>query len=118
MNLFLNSRVAREYGSSVAVTDGVNQSNINGNKLSNYPFPYCSIEEQGEIVSTLEKTLSYIVDETEAVHYFGIRQKSYALTPVDSEEHSPVNSLPRTRTMRTSRLYFLLAFMQPRALKS
>ena len=76
VNLFLNSRVAREYGSSVK-TDGVNQSNINGNKLSNYPFPYCSIEEQGEIVSTLEKTLSF-VDETEAVIILEF-QKSYAL---------------------------------------
>ena len=64
VNQFLNSSVAREYGSSVK-TDGVNQSNINGSKLSNYPFPYCSIEEQNEIVSNLEKTLSFI-DEMEA----------------------------------------------------
>ena len=64
LNLFLNSHVARQYGNSVK-TDGVNQSNINGAKLSNYPFPYCSIEEQCEIASILEKTFS-VLDETEA----------------------------------------------------
>ena len=64
VNLFLNSHVARQYGNSVK-TDGVNQSNINGAKLSNCPFPYCSIEEQLEIASILERTLS-LVDETQA----------------------------------------------------
>ena len=64
VNLFLNSHVARKYGNSVK-TDGVNQSNINGTKLSNYPFPCCSIEEQREVASILEKTLA-LVDETEA----------------------------------------------------
>ena len=64
VNLFLNSDVARQYGNSIK-TDGVNQSNINGAKLSNYPFPYCSIEEQREIARILEKTLS-LFDDTEA----------------------------------------------------
>ena len=64
LNLFLNSHVARQYGNNVK-TDGVNQSNINGAKLSNYPFPYCSIEEQHEIAGILEKTFS-LLDETEA----------------------------------------------------
>ena len=64
LNLFLNSHVARQHGNTVK-TDGVNQSNINGAKLSSYPFPYCSIEEQREIASILEKTLS-VLDETEA----------------------------------------------------
>ena len=63
LNLFLNSHVARQYGNYVK-TDGVNQSNINGAKLSNYPFPYCSIKEQREIARILEKILSF-VDETE-----------------------------------------------------
>ena len=63
LNLFLNSDVARQYGDSVK-TDGVNQSNINGTKLVNYPFPYCSAEEQREVVRILEKTLS-IVDDAE-----------------------------------------------------
>ena len=64
LNLFLNSHVARQYGNDVK-TDGVNQSNINGAKLSNYPFPYCSIEEQREIARILEKTFS-LLDATEA----------------------------------------------------
>ena len=42
----------------------MNQSNINGTKLVNYPFPYCSAEEQREVVRILEKTLS-IVDDAE-----------------------------------------------------
>ena len=37
VNSFLNSDVARQYGNSVK-TDGVNQSNINGAKLVNYPI--------------------------------------------------------------------------------
>ena len=63
LNLFLNSHVARQHGNSVK-TDGVNQSNINGTKLLNYPFPYCSIEEQREVVSRVEEKLS-ILDKTE-----------------------------------------------------
>ena len=63
LNQFLNSHIARQYGNSVK-TDGVNQSNINGAKLSNYPFPYCSIGEQREVVIILEKTLS-LLDEME-----------------------------------------------------
>ena len=63
LNQFLNSHIARQYGNSVK-TDGVNQSNINGTKLSNYPFPYCSIEEQREIATILEQTLS-LLDKTE-----------------------------------------------------
>jgi len=42
----------------------VNQSNINGEKLSNYPFPYCSLAEQREIVKILQKKLS-VVDQME-----------------------------------------------------
>ena len=64
VSLFLNSHVARQYGNSVK-TDGVNQSNINATKLSNYPFPNCSIDEQHEMVRILEKALS-LVDTTEA----------------------------------------------------
>lgn len=57
LNLYLNSAIAKQYGNTVK-TDGVNQSNINGEKLSNYPFPYCSIQEQEEIVKILESQLS------------------------------------------------------------
>ena len=58
LNFFLNSRIAKQYGSKVR-TDGVNQSNINGEKLQNYPFPYCSLEEQREIVRIIEEKVSF-----------------------------------------------------------
>ena len=83
VNLFLNSHVARQYGNSVK-TDGVNQSNINARKLSNYPFPYCSIEEQHELVRILEKALS-LVDKTEAEINREL-QKAAALRQSDPEE--------------------------------
>ena len=57
LNYYLNSITARKYGNEVK-TDGVNQSNINGDKLINYPFPYCSIIEQQQIVQEIETRLS------------------------------------------------------------
>jgi type I restriction enzyme S subunit len=57
LNYFLNSPIARQHGNTVK-TDGVNQSNINGEKLINYPFPFCGIEEQNQIVQELEAKLS------------------------------------------------------------
>ncbi len=63
LNLFLNSHIARQQGNRVK-TDGVNQSNINGEKLSNYPFPYCALAEQREIVKILEEKLS-VIDQME-----------------------------------------------------
>jgi len=59
LNHFLNSHIAKKHGNSVK-TDGVNQSNINGNKLSNYPFPYCGLPEQEELVRLLEAAVSSI----------------------------------------------------------
>lgn len=59
LNFYLNSYTAKQYGNKVK-TDGVNQSNINGEKLANYPFPYCSLEEQYIIVDILEETISCI----------------------------------------------------------
>ena len=53
---FLNSPLAREHGKFVK-TDGVNQSNINGTKLQEYPFPFCSPAEQAEIVRILDERL-------------------------------------------------------------
>ena len=57
LNYFLNSPIARQHGNTVK-TDGVNQSNINGEKLVNYPFPFCGIEEQTYLVQELESKLS------------------------------------------------------------
>jgi type I restriction enzyme, S subunit len=67
LNLFLNSHIARQQGNRVK-TDGVNQSNINGEKLSNYPFPYCSLAEQREIVKLLEEKLSVVDQMLEDAH--------------------------------------------------
>ena len=57
LNYFLNSPIARQHGNAVK-TDGVNQSNINGEKLTNYPFPFCGLAEQHRIVEELESKLS------------------------------------------------------------
>jgi len=63
LNYFLNSYTAKVHGNTVK-TDGVNQSNINGEKLKNYPFPYFSLLEQHQIVSEIETRLS-ICDKME-----------------------------------------------------
>lgn len=66
LNYYLNSHFARQHGSTVK-TDGVNQSNINGQKLQGYPFPFCSLAEQQEAVRLIEEKLSsceYLLSET------------------------------------------------------
>ncbi len=69
LNYYLNSIFARNYGNKVK-TDGVNQSNINGNKLIHYPLPFCNLLEQQAIVQEIEIRLSVadkleqIIDET------------------------------------------------------
>ncbi len=63
LNYFLNSHPAKVYGSYVK-TDGINQSNINADKLSNYPIPMCSINEQHQIVREIESRLS-VCDKVE-----------------------------------------------------
>lgn len=57
LNYFLNSHIAKQHGNTVK-TDGVNQSNINGEKLINYPFLFCTLEEQKVIVTLLDERLS------------------------------------------------------------
>ena len=64
LNFWLNSHPAKVYGNSVK-TDGVNQSNINGEKLKSYPLPYCSLQEQSQIVQEIETRLS-VCDNMEA----------------------------------------------------
>ncbi|MBN2700743.1 MAG: hypothetical protein JXR29_04755 [Methylothermaceae bacterium] len=66
MTYFLNSKVASDYGAFVK-TDGVNQSNINGKKLSSYPFPYCSVLEQREIATCLDEKLSQVEELTHSI---------------------------------------------------
>ncbi|WP_330131198.1 restriction endonuclease subunit S [Shewanella xiamenensis] len=53
LNIALNSLHAKNYCLSVK-TDGVSQSNINAQKLGDFPCPLPSIEEQKEIVRLVE----------------------------------------------------------------
>ena len=57
LTYYMNSFIAKKY-SNLVKTDGVNQSNINSQKLLSYPFPLCSREEQDVIVNEIEKRLS------------------------------------------------------------
>ena len=57
LNYYMNSFVAKSYGNKVK-TDGVNQSNINGQKMCSYPFPLCSEREQKRVVYELEERMS------------------------------------------------------------
>jgi len=76
LNYFLNSYTAKVHGNTVK-TDGVNQSNINGEKLKNYPFPYFSLLEQNQIVCEIETRLS-VCDKLEETIAEAL-QKSEAL---------------------------------------
>jgi type I restriction enzyme S subunit len=57
LNYFLNCHYAKKHGFSVK-TDGVNQSNINGEKLVNYPISICTFTEQSQVVLEIEERLS------------------------------------------------------------
>jgi type I restriction enzyme S subunit len=57
LNFYLNSPVAKKRGDQVK-SDGVNQSNINGSKLVEYPFPFCPLDEQERIASMLIDRMS------------------------------------------------------------
>ncbi len=66
LNYYLNSIVAKNHGNKVK-TDGVNQSNINGEKLKQYPFPYALREEQNQVVGEIESRLSVCEKLEEAI---------------------------------------------------
>ena len=53
LNYFLNSKLAIDYGRTVAISS-VNQANINGAKLKGYPIPAPSLGEQKAVVSQLD----------------------------------------------------------------
>jgi len=53
LNYFLNSDMAREYGKTVVISS-VNQANINGQKLKNYPIPLPPLSEQLNITTKLD----------------------------------------------------------------
>ena len=110
LNYYLNSFVAKSYGNSVK-TDGVNQSNINGEKLINYPLPICSIEEQHQIVlaiesrlsvcDKLEETISHSLKQAEALRQ-SILQQAFAgkLVPQDPQDEPAAALLARIRSDR------------------
>lgn len=52
LTYFLNSKIAFDHGKTVVISS-VNQANINGAKLKDYPIPVPSIAEQRAIVSEL-----------------------------------------------------------------
>jgi type I restriction enzyme S subunit len=64
LNLCLNTVYAREFCYQVK-TDGVSQSNINAQKLGAFEVPYCSMDEQREIVRRI-KELFAVADKIEA----------------------------------------------------
>ena len=63
LNYCLNSAYAKEFFLRVK-TDGVSQSNINAKKLGKFEVPFCSSEEQKEIVHRV-KVLFKIADQIE-----------------------------------------------------
>ncbi|MDV3002826.1 MAG: hypothetical protein N5P05_004481 (plasmid) [Chroococcopsis gigantea SAG 12.99] len=66
LNYGLNTQLAKVYCSQVK-TDGVNQSNINAQKLSKFEIPFCSSEEQQEVVRRINN-LFKLADSIEQ-HY-------------------------------------------------
>lgn len=73
LNFYLNSPTIREYGKSV-MSRSVNQANINGTKLKNYPLCYPKLSTQKQIV----KKLYFLFQETQRLEAI-YRQKLEAL---------------------------------------
>jgi type I restriction enzyme, S subunit len=63
LTYYLNTHKAKQYGNTIR-SFGVNQSNINGTKLKTYPIPLAPINEQQNIVQSIESRLS-IADKLE-----------------------------------------------------
>jgi len=63
LNYLMNSEYHR-YICSKAKTDGVNQSNINAQKLSNFVYPIAPLTEQRRIVVAIESAFA-VIDEIE-----------------------------------------------------
>lgn len=112
LNYFLNSHIAKKHGNSVK-TDGVNQSNINGTRLGSYPFPFCSLKEQNQIVQEietrlsvadkLEETVTQSLQQAEALRQ-SILKRAFAgkLVPQDSNDEPAAKLLERIKAERAS----------------
>lgn len=57
LNYAMNTSFAKDYCMNVK-SDGVNQSNINAQKLAKFEIPFCSLKEQKEIVRILNNLLA------------------------------------------------------------
>lgn len=77
LNLCLNTSYAHEFCQQVK-TDGVSQSNINAKKLGRFEIPFCSLEEQQEIVRRAGKLLA-LADRIEE-RYQGAKKQVDGLT--------------------------------------
>ena len=64
VNYVMNSNYEKEYCQSIK-TDGVNQSNINSQKLAKFLTPIPPLQEQERIVSIIESTFA-LIDEIES----------------------------------------------------
>lgn len=112
VSYFLNSHIAKQHGNRVK-TDGVNQSNINGDKLVNYPFPFCSLKEQKMIidlldariseVDQLDQTLTTSLQQAEALRQ-SILKKAFSgqLVPQDPHDEPASALLARIKAERNS----------------
>lgn len=108
LNYYLCSDIAKNHGNKVK-TDGVNQSNINGQKLMNYPFPFCTLNEQMAIASLLEARTSEIdqlqqilatsLQQAEALRQ-SILKKAFSgqLVPQDAKDEPASELLERIKT--------------------
>jgi len=112
LTYYLNCPHAKQCG-KIAKTDGVNQSNINGTKLSSYPFPLCSASEQQAIVSAIESRLSVCdkleqtVDQTLALSTSlrqSILKKAFEgrLVPQDPNDEPAEKLLERIKAEKTA----------------
>lgn len=112
LNYFLNSQIAKNHGNKVK-SFGVNQSNINGTKLKQYPFPICGLDSQKAIVKEIESRLSVCdkIEETiesslqqaEALR-LSIIKKAFEgkLVPQDPNDEPAEKLLERIRALRQS----------------